>query len=270
MPGSETSLSEPTVISKTRVPKLVASWIRERRPAAVVRFGEGEGRLLVARRDDPVSMRVATNKLRRQTGLVLPPEDVLEIGAMVMNALDEADVVGIRGGESFSKEHKMWVARIGAVFAERVAGGRKPAYIAHCLFNNDLRDALPALLDGQERVSVISCRDLAPVLRRDYRVPDVNVYQVPSQYVMRGVDSPYEQRLHGMPIWPDFYRRLRSGLAVRHPGEVFLVGAGIFGKDLCIRVRELGGIALDLGSTLDGLVGKVTRGAGRPEPYRGE
>ena len=40
----------------------------------------------------------------------------------------------------------------------------------------------------------------------------------------------------------------------------FLVGAGIFGKDLCIRIRELGGIALDMGSCLDLMAGKVTRG----------
>jgi hypothetical protein len=67
-----------------------------------------------------------------------------------------------------------------------------------------------------------------------------------------------------VPIWPDFYRRLEEEIEVREQGEVFLVGAGLFGKSLCVRIRERGGIALDMGSTLDGIAGKVTRGEGRP------
>jgi hypothetical protein len=266
--GSGLLLSAPVNVSKKRVPKLVMSWVREGRAAAAVRFGEGEGRLLVAEPEDPRSMQVAINKLRRQTGLGLPPDDVVEIKALVMRAFDEADLVGIRGSDSFNEEHKLWVARIEQVFSERLAGGRKQAYVSHCLFNNDLRDALPTLLEGQRRISVVSCRDVRHVFEDDLGVPDVNVYQVPSQYVMRRVDDPYEAVLHDVPIWPDFYRRLRSDIRVRHPGEIFLIGAGILGKELCIRVKELGGIALDLGSCLDGLAGKVTRGPGRPEPYR--
>ena len=91
---------------------------------------------------------------------------------------------------------------------------------------------------------------------------------MPSQYVMRTVDDEYERALHGIPIWPDVVDRIRDELEVRQRGEVFLVGAGLFGKELCIRVRERGGIALDLGSCLDGMADKVTRGPNRPKPYR--
>ena len=104
-------------------------------------------------------------------------------------------------------------------------------------------------------------------IQADYGVQDVRVFQVPSQYITRKVDDEYEAALHGVPIWPAFYERLHAELTVRRRGEVFLVGAGLFGKGLCIRVRELGGIALDLGSCLDGMADKVTRGVNRPEPY---
>lgn len=50
--------------------------------------------------------------------------------------------------------------------------------------------------------------------------------------------------MHGVRIWPDVHVRLRSELTVREPGEVFLVGAGVFGKDLCVRVRDRGGASL--------------------------
>jgi hypothetical protein len=258
----------PTDISKKRVPQLVASWMQEGRPAAAVRFGEGEGRLLAARPDDHESVRIAMKKLRRQTGISMTGADVLAIRELLTGALDRADLVGIRGSESFSDEHLLWVERVERAFEESVARGRGPVHVSHCLFNNDLRDALPELLAGQESVGVVSCRDLEPVLRDRFGVPEPRVYQVPSQYIMRRVDDPYEAALHDVPIWPAFYRRLREEIRVSRPGEVFLVGAGVFGKDLCVRIKELGGIALDLGSCLDGLAGKVTRGQRRPEPYR--
>jgi hypothetical protein len=260
---------EPSLdLSRKQVVRLVTRWIAERRPAAVIRFGEGEGRLLTADAGDPLSVKVAAKKIRRQTGQVLPPGEVFRVKELVAGAFDGADVVGIRGSDSFSEEHKMWVRRIEELYQERVADGREPAYVAHCLINNELRDALPSLVDGQPRVSVVSCRDVGGTLRARYGVPDVRVFQIPSQFIMREVDGDYEAALHDVPMWPEFYGSLRDDLTVREPGEIFLVGAGVFGKDLCVKVRELGGIALDLGSCLDGMADKVTRGPRRPKPYR--
>jgi hypothetical protein len=241
-------------------------WLRrrvdERVPTAVVRLLDGEGRLLFAHSDDAESMRVATRKLEKETGLSLPAEVVLEVRALVAFAFDEADVLGIRFIDEFSDTSKMWARRLAALYAERRAAGRPPAALAYCQVNGYVLDTLPQMLAGR-RVSVISCRDLKPVLERDWGIEDVAVYQVPSQHMVRDVDGAYERVLHEVPIYPDVHIRLRSELAVREPGEVFLVGAGVFGKDLCVRVRERGGIALDMGSVLDQLAGKVTRGPAR-------
>lgn len=259
---------EPVELPRERAVALALARIRRRTPTAVIRFGEGEGRVLAADPQDPASIRVAANKLKRQTGSRHGLDDVLRIRSMVTRAFDRADIVGLRGSCSFSDEHRMWVARIEAAFAERVAAGRPPAVVTHCMLNNPLRDNLATLLEGQTQISVISCRQIAPVLSDRYGVADVATYQVPSQFIMRDVDGEYEARLHGVAFWPDHYFELRRRLIVRDPGEIFLVGAGILGKELCIRIAELGGIALDMGSCLDGLAGKVTRGDGRPEPYR--
>ena len=266
--GRMTGLAEqPAELSRAELVKRTAEWIREQTPVAIVRFGEGEGRLLTADPSDAQSMKVAARKLRRQSGIMFPPQDVLKIKSQVLRAFDEADVIGIRGSDSFNDEHKMWVERIERAYDERLAQGRRPAHVSHCLLNNSLRDALPTLLEEQRRISVISCRDLKPYLAAECGIDDVRVFQVPSQYIVREVDGPYESTLHDVPIWPEFYENVRASLSVRAPGEVFLVGAGIFGKELCIRVRDLGGIALDLGSSLDKMADKVTRGPNKPEPY---
>lgn len=258
----------PIEVSKEETARLVGTWIQEKTPVAVVRFGEGEGRLLVADPGDPLSMGVAARKLKRQTGRKFSPEEVLAVKALVMNALDHADVVGIRGSSNFRAEHQEWVERIETVFEERILAGASASYLSHCLLSTNLKEALPDLIGGAQRLSVVSCRDLRGVFETQYEVQDVNIYQVPSQYIMRRVDDEYEALLYGTPFNLDFYRELLSRITVRQRGEVFLVGAGIFGKDLCIHVKNQGGIALDLGSCLDSLAGKVTRGAGRPAPYR--
>lgn len=263
---SGTRLEDDSInLSRGQLVRAVQTWIANRTPVAVVRFGEGEGRLLAAEPADAESVAIAVRKLRRQTGLTFSTEATLAVKALVMHALDEADVLGIRQGQGFSDEHRAWMEQIADVYSERVAAGRTPAYIAHCMLADDLRAALPELLAGQRRISVVSCRDLRPLLARDHGIEDVAVYQIPSQYVMRDVDDAYEAALHDLPIWPDVHARLHAELTVRERGEIFLVGAGLFGKDLCVRIRERGGIALDMGSVLDHLAGKVTRGDGRPE-----
>lgn len=257
----------PVDLAASAVPALILARIRDRTPTAVVRFGEGEGRILAADPSDPESIAVAANKLRRQTGERLERDDVLRIKSLLLRSFDEADVVGLRGSASFSDEHLLWVRRLEALFAERVAAGREPAVVTHSLVSVALRDALGALLAGRRHVSVVSCRDIAGVVARSYGVDDVAQYPVPSQFVMRGVDGAFESALHETPFWPEFLFDLRRRLTVREPGEVFLVGAGILGKELIVHIRQLGGVGLDMGSCLDGLAGKVTRGAGRPPPY---
>ncbi|HEX6688958.1 MAG TPA: hypothetical protein VF085_09880 [Solirubrobacterales bacterium] len=241
-------------------------WLRyrvnKRIPAAIVRFGDSEAQLLAADATQTQSMTVAIDALERETGLSFSPEDALEIGALVALAYDNADVLGIRFRDGAHAGHKMRMRKLIAHYAARVAAGRPPVPLAHNLLGHQIVDALPALLAGR-RVSAISCRDLKPVLEGEWGLDDVAVYQVPSQHLVRDVDGAYEAVMHDVPIWPDAHARIRRELTVRERGEVFLVGAGVFGKDLCISIRDKGGIALDMGSALDRIVGKITRGLKR-------
>jgi hypothetical protein len=252
-------------LSRKQTVDLVSRWIRQQTPVAVVRFLEGEGRLLAADPNDERSMRVAIRKLRRQTGLTFSPGEMLKVKSLVMEALDRADILGIRSNGSFHPEHQAWIDLIARIYENRVSEGREPAYLGSCLLKHDLYAALPTLLHGQTRLSVVSCRNLKPVMESDFGIKNVTVYQTPSQYVMRDVDDDYEAKLHGVPIWPDFYYDLKSRLKVHDRGEVFLVGAGLFGKGLCIDIRSQGGIALDMGSVLDKMANKTTRGRNRPD-----
>lgn len=245
---------------------MFADWLRRRvedhNPAAVVRFGDGESRMLAADPGDADSMREGVGKLRKETGLSFSADVVLAVKALVELAFDRADVLCIRYLAVFSDEGKMWMKKLAVRYAERVATGGPPTALAYCGIHSYMLEALPGLLTGR-RISVVSCRDLKPVLETEWGLEDVGVYQVPSQHLARDVDGAYEAAMHDVPIYPDAHHDILSRLAVRERGEVFLVGAGVFGKDLCIHIRDRGGIALDMGSTLDQLAGKITRGPER-------
>ncbi len=236
----------------------IAQRVAEREPTAAVRFGDGEAKLLVADPDDRESLNIAVGKIAKESGRRCSPEEALEVKAVLAFAFEKAEMLGIRYQEIWSAETKRWMGRLPALHEKNRKAGRPPAI----LVSNLNWSTLPEMLAGR-RVSVVSCRDVKPVLEGKWGLRDVAVYQVPSQYMVRDVNGEYEAALHDVPIWPDGHSRVAAELTVRERGEVFLVGAGVFGKDLCVRVRDQGGIALDVGSELDRLAGKITRGVER-------
>ncbi len=237
-----------------------ACWLRQRvvsrTPTAVVRFGDGEVRLLRADAGDPGSRRIANSQLERETGRTHPPEAVLEVKAALEHAYNEADVLGIPASVQFQATRT--ANPLATLYLEGVAAGKPPAKLTSSMLHHEILAELPELLAGR-RISVISCRNIKPIVEDRWELEDVAVYQVPSQYRTRDLDGAYEATMHDVSIWPDAHDRVLSDLTVRERGEVFLVGAGVFGKDLCIRVREQDGIALDMGSALDHIAGKLTR-----------
>lgn len=231
-------------------------------PTAVVRFGDGELLLLEAAADNAKSMQAAKTHVKGQTGLMPSSDTVLEIKAALEHAHNEADVLGVLAHDLRTGRRWIPADRLDAMCCARITAGRPPAALAGSLLNHAILAELPGLL-GNRPLSVISCRDVRPVIEDQWKLDDVAVFQVPSQYRTRRVDGTYEATMYDISIWPNVHDRIRSELSVRERGEVFLVGAGLFGKDLCIQIRDQGGIALDMGSALDHIAGKVTRGAMR-------
>jgi hypothetical protein len=249
------------IVTRSNAVVIALNWAKERRPAAITRFMEGEARLLWAQADDADRIKIACNKLQKQTGMVFAVEEMFKVRDRLLCALDESDVVAFRGYKSIPSEHQVWLDRIEEVFNARQAHRKQHTYVTAGTINRDLHLALGELIKGRQKLSVISSRNIAPVLKEVYGVQDVRTYQIPSQHVRRLVDDNYEAKLHNTPIWPDFILDLERRLEVREPGEIYLIGAGLFGKHLAVRIRSLGGFALDLGSEMDRMVGKPTRGA---------
>ncbi|NEO50760.1 MAG: hypothetical protein F6K55_44445, partial [Moorea sp. SIO4A3] len=108
--------------------------------------------------------------------------------------------------------------------------------------------------------SVISCHEgISQVLTEKYGVTVKRLYHIPSEYNYSQLFDYKDQQNH--PHYPYYFDKICSEITVSYPGEVFLVAAGFLGKIYCNSIKNLGGIALDVGSIVDYWLNYSTRSA---------
>ena len=114
-------------------------------------------------------------------------------------------------------------------------------------------NALVRMIGSQDRIGLISSKPELAKLLRDLLSVEVDYYQTPEMY--HRIASADDKESHDLGVFSDVHGRLR----VRHPGQLFLVGAGIWGKVYCHKIQALGGIALDIGAVCDAWVNIPSR-----------
>lgn len=110
--------------------------------------------------------------------------------------------------------------------------------------------ALYDILETQTHIGLITPHSsLKPLLEAFFDL-EVDEYLIPDKFAITRLSAKH---------FPTRYETLRSELAVRHPGMVFLIGAGLPGKVYGHWVRQRGGVAVDIGSVMDAWLGIGSR-----------
>jgi hypothetical protein len=218
--------------------------IAEGSPFALIRLGDGEGRLLgypelTGRAEldtsldiwfghtdfEPHTLAALSVELRAATldadllGLPRPTQLDLPEYRAVLQALDRFDLLARRPVLTDSAIHR---------------------YLQIGLFYRDLLAGLPFC-------GLVTCRDLAAPVARVFHLGHVEQYLVPGEARFPGPMSGEH--------YPARFRELQETLRVPFAGAVFLVGAGALGKIYCHWIKQRGGIALDIGSVCDAWAG---------------
>jgi hypothetical protein len=117
-----------------------------------------------------------------------------------------------------------------------------------------LGENLGGILAESEYVSAVTCYlELLEVLEQKYGCRKGLLIKIPPQSA--NIKATPEE-IH----YPDRYQVIRESLAAMDlSGHTFLVGAGLLGKIYCAAIKRAGGIAIDIGSLIDVLVGKSAR-----------
>jgi hypothetical protein len=241
------------------------------RPASCLRLGDGEGNLLGACDSDFRNLqRLSAQKASEMhLGRWLPGRVLASLSRATFEAVANADVVGVpcdlriqrlyqsienrRPGRKF--DIRGACGTINALRYAHKALSIAPAdrVITNCWFHRDLLTYYKEILQGTPRLGLIACYpELPDRLRAAFGVGDVTFIPIPNQISNTG-------RRPWAPHYPVVFDRVMQSLAGIEEGQIVLVAAGILGKIYCNRVKECGGIALDIGSVADVWMGRRVR-----------
>jgi peptidoglycan/xylan/chitin deacetylase (PgdA/CDA1 family) len=241
-----------------------------RKPLSLIRLGDGEGRFLLGRRADlrePLQPDEA-QAIARLMWSVWFGSDVGgaearldEILSAFEAAATGADLLGLPQGERLAIDDANfgYLSVVERFVAGLPADGDRRIVDAFC--NIELARADPFLADllgGLDFLGVIGPHpDLAARLQAQLGIGEVASHNIPGEGRLGRPREAGDRGRH----FPETYDRLMAELTVPRPGAVFLVAGGLLGKIYCARIRELGGIALDIGAVADAWMGFNTRGA---------
>ncbi len=244
----------------------LARAIETRQPFSFIRMFDGEARFLsylsprVQAILRPAELSAMINSIWqswfKERIELFDREEVLALGQKVLWAVATADVTGIASVQMEAADHYHFgfLAEMQDMILEEDGRLYTPALIHH-----DLHKTIPflkPLLADLPFIGFIGCHpQLAGRLARHCNIARTASYMVPGENGR--VQLPAD--VLGTGHFPDIYERILETLEVPFRGAVFLVGAGLLGKVYAARVKQLGGIAIDIGSLADGWMGYNTR-----------
>jgi hypothetical protein len=221
--------------------------LKTRTGFSLIRLGDGESTILRY----PEDREPRDAQLNRWFGHSdFPPEDLEKMAQQLRRATRNADILGLPRPSQVEK-----LLRFRRVYdaIEQYNLVLPSQLLTDAAVHSYLQwsGALNHLLRGQEHLGVIGCRDIGPLIADAFQLGSVRMYLV------RGV-SKFPGSV-SQPHWPDGYLEVMQQLDEIRAGTPFLVGAGVLGKLYCDRIKAKGGIAIDIGSVLDGWAGIPSR-----------
>jgi hypothetical protein len=251
-------------LNPVQVAATIRSAIETRRPFSLVRLGDGEGIFArIGAEDEARHARLYAN-LRRgwYAGLYGDAFDPAATGysaivETLMSVAGEADLVGV--------PYRSWVAHEYAISSIRGVPGlvnvhrhflrhQDPSGPAICDQNIHTELHKQGLIEPILRMSrdigLISCvSDLPERLRARFGLDSVELFKIPGERYSQALRS--QEALSGVHF-PFVYWEIVQRLSQPHHGRVFLIAAGTLAKFYAAVIKRHGGIALDIGSLVDG------------------
>ncbi len=257
-------------VASDRLGAFLKGKIEAGEPFSWIRLGDGEGRFLMhlhAELRGALPAREAAAMARQiwfawfdQDLDAVAPDALAALGARFEQAIRNADLLGVTSAERLAGDplHYGFCAGLEtylSTLSERP--GRMFCDALAPLALNRQDPFLGSLLRGRDFLGVVSPHpELAARLQRHLHIGAIASCDLPGEARLARIREGRESRAH----FPVVHDEIMAALSVPHRGAVFLVAGGLLGKIYCDRIRELGGIALDIGALADAWMGYNTRG----------
>jgi len=183
-----------------------------------------------------------------------------DIKDRLLHALQQSDIVGVHFLREDTPDLDLYT-RPARIVSEMKAAGLLDAHLCSANIHRDLQLSgyLDLLLRGRRRLGIISCRPLQALIAEKFEIPDVFQILIPEEVAR-------SKNFSGTSHYPDRFTQIQDEIKIPVPGTIFLVAGGVLAKIYCAWIKEKGGIAIDIGSIVDGWVGLATRSYLRIDP----
>ncbi len=278
------------LISTEEFTTLLINRLFDRKATSVVRLGDGEGMVLA--RPTPGDTTL-WKWVCFHFGPKITAHHINGLADMLSCAIESADVIGVRDDlvdvdfhpdnfnlskRKFLKFSKRKFLRCFRASFRLRSVDAKLAYphalrLAHLhrflstqMFHQDTvftsawihfhlssSGTLIKIMREQKRIGLITSKpELAKAVEKQLNIK-VDYYNVPEIYAATATAKANYSH------FPNEFDRTMQALQVAYRGQLFLVGAGICGKVYCHRIKELGGIGLDIGAVCDAWINIPSR-----------
>lgn len=258
-------------IGSDRLGNYLRERIEARAPFSWIRLGDGEARFVMHLHPELRTMlppREAEAMARQiwfawfgQEIDAIAPERLHALGKQLDRAIRNAGLLGVTNRTRLTGDaaHYGFCAAL-ETYLDSLLADRTDAMFTDALAPVALNRQDPflgSLLGGLDFLGVISPHpDLAERLGQRLQIGAVASYDIPGETRLARTAEARNRGTH----FPQVFEQTLAALTVPRPGAVFLVAGGLLGKIYCDRIRELGGIALDIGALADAWVGQNARG----------
>jgi hypothetical protein len=167
-------------------------------------------------------------------------------------ALSNADIIGIpeQYHESYLDDSDLRIhRRFRAILSWMTEQHFDDSTVTSSQISHDLQiwglyDFIFSHLDS---VSIVTNTSINDKLMYLFGIGTRIEYLIPHDYNMQTPFDPQPTTIH----YPEEFNTILSNINVSSPGEVFLVSAGVLSPIYCEAIKQQGGIALDIGETLN-------------------
>lgn len=253
-------------MSTEEVAAQINAAVDEKRGFSLIRMGDGEGAFTKVDAADEARYAALYRWMRRDwekalfgqnfdargTGYRSVVDTLLEVslqqdivGVPYASWVDhEYDIASTRGVPCVLNVHRSYLAA-----AER--GERRP-FVCDQRIHIELHNQgfVEPILRRAGSVGVISCHSQLPArMKAAFGLQEVDLFKIPGEKYTENLRSAEQMSGEHFPyVFWDIVRRL----SVPHNGRVFMIAAGTLAKFYADVIKRHGGIALDLGSLVDG------------------
>lgn len=259
-------------LSVERIAAAIDTALSRKEGFSLIRLGDGEGAFISISPYDDVRFPTLYKHNREDRAKVwfngqidLEGSGFISLARNLGNILQNADIVGIPYSSWLEHEYRI-ISMTGISslvnvlrFVDR-SQVRSFRYLCRQTIHIDLwrSGAMERILRSQQEIGLISCHaGLPEIIQKRFDIRNIDFYKIPGEKMHSNIIG--DGAVKGIHF-PDRYTEIMATFdGSRIDGKLFIVAGGILGKFYCDKIKQCGGVAIDVGSLVDGWIGANTR-----------